>query len=73
MTSPATIDRKTKHLLSAIAVLEGVENGTLASMCVEKLKGDVFAKARELRELTEPGPVKVTPWTDWNQRNSVRP
>lgn len=55
------IDRKTRRLLTQLAALEGVLDGTLVALCPDKIRRDLFVSARELREEMNK-PLKITPW-----------
>lgn len=69
-----SIDRRTRRLLQQLAVLEGVLNGSLATVCVTQLQRSLFTEAAGLREeMAKPMSEVVAPWTEWNQRNSFKP
>lgn len=57
-----SLDRKTRKLLTQIACLEGVLNGSFNGMCAEKLKADLFSTAREIRDEWDK-PLAITPWS----------
>lgn len=64
--SPA-VDRQTRRLLTQLAALEGVLNGTLATTCATRLQSEAFATAKELREeMAKPMSEVIAPYSPWN-------
>ena len=66
MSTPA-VDRKTRRLLTQLAVLEGVLNGSLATVCVDQLKRSLFAEAASLREeMAKPMTEVIAPYAPYS-------
>lgn len=56
--------RKAEDILTRLTILEGVESGVLSSTDTSRLKAELFAAGRDLREELD-RPIEVQPWTPW--------
>lgn len=73
MMTPEAYDHLDR-LLTQIAVLKGVRDGSLRTVDEAFLVRNMIGTADSLREArAKPMADVIAPWTDWNQRNSYNP
>lgn len=62
------------RLLTQIAVLKGIREGSVDAVNEARIYRSLFATADDLREArAKPMSEVAVPWTDWNQRNTFKP